>query len=119
MVKPWWAWFVQRTALALIEQVTCIGLLVQALPVSSGTGFELQSNWRAGLPGAWMATPHVMLPPSAVHKSVREPDPRAGVARARAQATVAIGSRHTRASSHARRAPPSVPRLSERSAATA
>ena len=72
------------------------------LVFGAGTGFALQSNWPAGLPGAWMEIPHVMLPPSAVHKGVPEPDPSAGVARPRAQTKIAIGSRHTRASSHAR-----------------
>lgn len=46
MVKPWWAWFVQRTALALIEQVTRIGLLVHVLPFSSATGLKpTKESW--------------------------------------------------------------------------
>lgn len=71
------------------------------LAFGAGTGFALQSTWLAGLPGAWMATPHVMSPPSAVHKGAWEADPSAGVARPRAHTKIAIGSRHTRASSHA------------------
>lgn len=46
IVKPWWARFVQRTALALIVQVTPIGLRLQLLAFLSATGFEpTKESW--------------------------------------------------------------------------
>ena len=93
MVKPWWAWFVQRTALALIEQVTRIGLLVHVLPFSSATGLEpTKESWlsRASGPQGHYLGKNIFAGRSSSEVARATPEP-----------------------------PPSVPRLSEISAATA